>query len=93
MSKSNIATVSATEANRSFSALLRRAKEGETIAITDRGKVVARIEPAKPATDPDKVDAETAARRRALLKEIAEEARARGYAHAGKFQREWAYED
>jgi prevent-host-death family protein len=93
MSKSNIATVSATEANRSFSALLRRAKAGETIAITDRGKVVAKIEPALPKVQEGIVDDEMVARRRALLKEALDAARRNGFAHAGKFNRDWAYDD
>jgi prevent-host-death family protein len=39
-------TVSSTEANRHFSKLLARAAKGETIGVTVRGKVVARLEPA-----------------------------------------------
>jgi prevent-host-death family protein len=38
-------TISSTDANRSFSKLLARAAKGETIAITVRGKPVARLVP------------------------------------------------
>jgi prevent-host-death family protein len=38
--------VSAAEANRHFSEVLRRASRGETIVITSRGKAVATIRPA-----------------------------------------------
>jgi prevent-host-death family protein len=39
--------VTATEANRSFSKLLARAAKGKSTAITVRGKLVARLEPAR----------------------------------------------
>jgi len=39
-------TITSTEANRSFSKLLARAAKGESTAITVRGKVIARLEPA-----------------------------------------------
>jgi prevent-host-death family protein len=83
------AVISATEANRSFSAILRRAKAGETIAITDRGKVVARIEP-------EKDEAEEEAKRAERLKAWqATEARLRSQPplNLGKFSRDWAYGD
>ena len=51
--------IASTEANRNFSKLLGRAAKGETIAITVRGKIVARIVP-----DADYNDAALAIRRR-----------------------------
>lgn len=39
-------TISAAEANRSFSKLLRNVQSGQSITITSRGKPVARMEPA-----------------------------------------------
>lgn len=39
--------VSAAEANRSFSALLRQVEAGETVVIAKHGRPVARISPAK----------------------------------------------
>lgn len=39
-------TVSAGDANRHFSQVLRRAASGETVTITSRGRAVARLGPA-----------------------------------------------
>jgi len=60
-----MATVSATDANREFSNLLRRVGNGETITITARGRPVAVMSPAV-AED---TAAETAARQ-ALLQRL-----------------------
>lgn len=38
-------TVSAAEANRHFSKILREVREGETVVVTSRGEPVARIVP------------------------------------------------
>ncbi|OJY35053.1 MAG: hypothetical protein BGP06_18905 [Rhizobiales bacterium 65-9] len=54
-------TVSAAEANRQFSALLRAATQGETIIVTSRGKPVAEIRPVDA-----KASAENERRREAL---------------------------
>ncbi len=40
-------TVSASEANRSFSALLRRVSQGESVTVLSRGRPVATINPAQ----------------------------------------------
>jgi prevent-host-death family protein len=45
-------TLTAAEANRQFSAVLRRVAEGETVLVTSRGKPVATIAPAYSYTDP-----------------------------------------
>jgi prevent-host-death family protein len=83
------ATVTATEANRHFSALLRRARAGETIAITDRGTIVARIEPAK---DAGNEEAERA-RRLKIWEETEARLRSQPALNLGKFNRDWAYDD
>lgn len=57
-------TVSAADANRQFSALLRRVAQGEQIVITSRGKPVATIAPLAPEPDP----AREAARSRLLAR-------------------------
>lgn len=40
-------TISAAEANRKFSSLLRKVREGRTYVVTSHGKPVARIVPAE----------------------------------------------
>jgi prevent-host-death family protein len=57
--------VPSTEANRSFSKILARAAKGETIAITVRGKIVARIVP-----DQDYNDVALAIRRREHMERL-----------------------
>ncbi len=57
--------VPSTEANRSFSKILARAAKGETVAITVRGKIVARIVP-----DQDYNDAALAIRRREHMERL-----------------------
>ena len=43
--------VTAAEANRQFSAVLREVAHGESVLVTSRGKPVATIVPARQATD------------------------------------------
>jgi prevent-host-death family protein len=43
--------VTAAEANRQFSAVLREVANGESVLVTSRGKPVATIVPARQATD------------------------------------------
>ena len=45
-------TISAADANRHFSALLRRVTQGERVTVTARGKPVATLVPVEPAIDP-----------------------------------------
>lgn len=45
MSKATQTTVSAADANRRFSELLRRVREGGSVVITSHGKPVARMAP------------------------------------------------
>jgi prevent-host-death family protein len=49
-----IGSVTATEANRNFSALLDRVKRGEAIDITSHGKAVATIQPKIDGQDKEK---------------------------------------
>ena len=57
-------TVTAADANRQFSALLRRVTQGEQIVITTRGKPVATLAPLAPVRD----KAREAARSRLLVR-------------------------
>lgn len=54
-------TISAADADRHFSKLLRDVKAGHTVVVTSRGEPVARIEPARPE------DSEIQARERAWI--------------------------
>jgi prevent-host-death family protein len=49
-------TISAAEANRQFSKLLRDVRAGETVLVTSRGEPVAKIVPAK-GHKPDRAEA------------------------------------
>ena len=55
-------TVTAAEANRQFSAVLRQVAQGERVLVTSRGKPVATIEPVRPPSR----TAMSAAKRRLL---------------------------
>ncbi len=57
-------SISAAEANRRFSALLRGVRDGSTYVITSHGRAVARIVPAGPVDD-------RAGARTALFKRLA----------------------
>jgi prevent-host-death family protein len=46
-------TITAREANQSFSALLRQVTEGEEVVITHRGRPVARMSPVQDASRED----------------------------------------
>ncbi len=76
-------TVSAAEANRSFSKILGEVQKGETFRVTSRGKPVATIAPAE----------DKAADRRKALEEILERWKNQPLQYLGKFQRDWAYDD
>jgi prevent-host-death family protein len=56
----NVLTMTATEANRKFSAVLREVSRGAKITITSHGKEIAVI------SSPDKADGERAKRLKAL---------------------------
>jgi prevent-host-death family protein len=88
-SSSPLRVVSATDANRGFSAMLRRVKRGETVAITSRGKVVARLVP-EPEPEDEKA---LRAKREALWAATLERLRSQPLMNLGKFNRDWAYDD
>jgi prevent-host-death family protein len=81
-------TVSAAEANRSFSKIFRRAAAGETITITDRGKPVAVLSPSETSV----ADTKRKAREEAVAA-LMDHLRQQQPMKLGKFQRDWAYGD
>ena len=82
MARRDIA-ISAADANRSFSELLRGIREGRTYTVTSHGKPIARIIP----YDTDDAEREMAKQR------LLEHLRAQTPMNLGKFNREWAYEE
>ena len=73
-------TVTAADASRQFSSVLREATHGEVFVVVSRGKAVATIGPAK-----KKTDAQRRAAKAALMKRL------RGQGVTGK--RTWARDD
>lgn len=78
--------VTAAEANRQFSKILRQASEGETILVTSHGRTVARILP------PEDEDADRARRVEAMHRFL-ELGRRRPVPDVGRWTREELYED
>jgi prevent-host-death family protein len=74
-------TVTAAEANRQFSKLLRGVREGRSYVVTSHGEPVARLEP---APSQGKVSAEVIASRRAHLEELSK----RPVLNLGRFDRD-----
>lgn len=69
--------------------MLRRVKRGETVAITSRGKVVARLVP-----EPEPIDqAALLAERKALWEVTRQRLLSQPVLNLGKFSRDWAYDD
>jgi prevent-host-death family protein len=85
--------VTATEANRSFSKLFKRAKAGERIVITDRGKDAVMMVPQSAEAADERGEEEIRAKRRALFEAYMEELKKRPVMNLGKFSRDWAYDD
>jgi prevent-host-death family protein len=83
MARRRAVTISAADANRSFSEVLRGVREGRSYVVTSHGKPVARILPYQ-AVDVG---------REAAKQQLFERLRAQPAMNAGKFNREWAYED
>jgi prevent-host-death family protein len=75
--------VSAAEANRKFSKLLRTVREGHSYVVTSHGKAVAKIVPLQ------KSDGVTRGARIALVKRL----RSERVAEVGRWSREELYED
>jgi prevent-host-death family protein len=78
-------SITSTEANRSFSKLLGRAMKGETVAITHRGRVVARIVP--------EADQREKARRDAAFGALLERLKKQPAMNLPRISREELYED
>lgn len=78
--------VTASEANRQFSTLLKRARDGETIAITSHGDTVAYLVPR------DGAEAVETARRDAAFDAIVKRARERPVTHIGPWTRDELYD-
>jgi prevent-host-death family protein len=76
-------TISAAEANRGFSRLLRAVREGRSYVVTAHGKPVARIEPV------GKADSVAAGAREALLARLQTEP----IVEIGRWTRDELYED
>lgn len=79
-------TVSAADANRHFSQILRDVKAGETVLVTSRGKPVARIEPAEP-------DEIRRVEREAAWKALLHRLDSQPALNLGKFNRDELYDD
>jgi len=75
--------VSAADANRKFSKLIRAVREGHSYVVTSHGKAVARIAPVQ------KNDAVSSAARAALMKRL----RSEPVVRIGRWSREELYED
>jgi prevent-host-death family protein len=75
--------VSAADANRKFSKLLRAVREGQSFVVTSHGKAVAKIVPA------DKDDGATRGARAGLLKRL----RSEPVVTIGRWSRDELYED
>lgn len=76
-------TISAAEANRGFSEILRGVREGHSYVVTNHGRPVARIVPA------DGDDASADAAKEALLDRL----RGQPIMNAGRWTRDELYED
>lgn len=83
--------VTATEANRNFSQLFRRAKEGETIIITDRGEDAVILAPIPRQSDEEV--AEKAAAREQARQALFARLRSQPVLDLGKFNRDELYDD
>lgn len=84
-------TVTASEANRQFSRLLRDVAAGETLVVTSHGRPVATLAPHQP---PDLgPSAEERARREQAWKEIEARLRSHPVQNLGRFDRASLYED
>ncbi|MGA0597127.1 type II toxin-antitoxin system Phd/YefM family antitoxin [Enterovirga sp. CN4-39] len=79
-------TVSAADASRHFSKILREVKDGETVVITSHGEPVAKLEPLADA-EADKV------RREEAWRDLLDHLRTRPALNLGKFNRDELYDD
>lgn len=79
-------TVTAAEANRQFSSLLRAATQGETIIVTSRGKPVAAITPAADVSNAEEK------RRRAARRSLLARLKSQPALNLGRVTRDDMYE-
>ena len=80
-------SVTATEANRDFSKLLREVAAGETVVVTSHGRAVAKMVPAQ------EEGAEDVGRRRESWNRLMEYLRAQPPRNLGRFDRGSLYDD
>lgn len=80
-------TVSAAEANRHFSKLLREVRDGETVIVTSRGQPVARIVPLAAES------AEEQRKRREAWDDLIAHLKSRPALNLGRFDRDELYDD
>ncbi len=83
--------VTASQANRDFSALLRQVAAGETVVVTSHGRPVAKLMPAS-ADEAGQSDADRA-RRRAAWGLLEQRLRSQPARNLGRFDRSKLYED
>ena len=79
-------TVTAADANRYFSKLLKDVKGGETVVVTSHGQPVARIEPVP-------CDVVEKARRAEAMRELLEHLRSQPALNLGRITRDEIYDD
>jgi prevent-host-death family protein len=79
-------TITAAEANRSFSRLLRGVREGRSYIVTSHGRPVAKLAP------PDKTDELTRRMRRAARRALFERLEKQPALNLGPWSRDEAYE-
>lgn len=81
-------TVTAAEANRNFSKLLRQAENGETVTVTSHGKAIARIVPMQ-----GEQNAIERARREQAREALFDRLRSQPALNAGKMTRDEIYDE
>lgn len=79
-------TITAAEANRNFSRLLRGVREGESYVVTAHGQPVARIVPASAKEDRERLA------RRSAFRALMERVRSQPAMNAGPWTRDELYE-
>lgn len=78
--------VTASEANRNFSEVLRHVEQGETVAVTRHGRVMAHIVPSDDAREAERK------RRAAAMRDLIDELTSRPVLNLGKVTRDDGYD-
>lgn len=78
--------VTASEANRNFSEVLRHVEQGETVAVTRHGRVMAHIVPSDDARDTERK------RRAAAMRDLIKDLASRPALNLGKVTRDDGYD-